>query len=321
MPGSKLSATRAPGLKGVQNMFDSSLCTMQYRLGSANRDWGVGSFEGVLLDGISVYRDEAIGFRHVTRERHHIDESPSDAFLLAMPFSAQISHRQHGQSGHCGPGSALLFPVSRPFSSSIRAESPDGHYLQCLTRVSGTLLRQKVPQIDSLGSVIFSVDAGAGRILKSLLLLAMEEADALSELQSRHLSQMLVDAIGSVVCECAANDTLPAAQGTSLERTYRKAVAYIDSNLSDAGLDVAQIAQQCRVSARYLHAAFAAAGMKVGAYLREARLQACRSALRNPALVQTSVTDIAMRWGFNDSAHFSRAYKARFGCPPSQDRC
>jgi AraC-like DNA-binding protein len=28
------------------------------------------------------------------------------------------------------------------------------------------------------------------------------------------------------------------------------------------------------------------------------------------------VTDIAFSWGFNDAAHFSRAFRARFGCSP-----
>jgi len=32
------------------------------------------------------------------------------------------------------------------------------------------------------------------------------------------------------------------------------------------------------------------------------------------------VTEIAFRWGFKDSAHFSRAFKREFGISPSEVR-
>src|ERR1700761_4411773 len=35
---------------------------------------------------------------------------------------------------------------------------------------------------------------------------------------------------------------------------------------------------------------------------------------------ETSITEIAYRWGFNDSAHFSRLFKASFGMSPTQYR-
>lgn len=321
MPGTELSATRAPGLMGVQQMFNTSLCEMQYQLGEAARHWSVASFGGITLDGISIYRDEAVGARHAIRNRSHIAAAPTDVFLLAMPFSAHICHTQNGQHGRCGPGHAILFPVSRPFSSSIQALSTDGRYTQCLSKVSGTLLRQRVPHVDALGSVIFPVHSGAGKILKSLLELAMEEGHTLSEAQSGNFSHMLVDAIANVLVGFDAGAPLaPVGARTALDRLRHKAIGFIDSHLGDPSLDVEQIAAHCQVSERYLHAAFAAANTKIGSHIREARLLACQSALRNPALARTAVTDIALHWGFNDPAHFSRAYKTRFGLPPSQDR-
>ena len=34
----------------------------------------------------------------------------------------------------------------------------------------------------------------------------------------------------------------------------------------------------------------------------------------------TYITEVAYRWGFNDSAHFSRLFKASFGMSPTQYR-
>ncbi len=52
--------------------------------------------------------------------------------------------------------------------------------------------------------------------------------------------------------------------------------------------------------------------------VRNARLRRCLEdlQLRNGG----SMTDIAFRWGFNDSAHFSRIFKRKFGVTPSEVR-
>ena len=54
--------------------------------------------------------------------------------------------------------------------------------------------------------------------------------------------------------------------------------------------------------------------------IQRRRLEACLRDLRHPAHAQRSVTDIALSWGFSNSAHFSRAFRAHVGCSPSEYR-
>jgi AraC-like DNA-binding protein len=42
--------------------------------------------------------------------------------------------------------------------------------------------------------------------------------------------------------------------------------------------------------------------------------------LADPAERDRSVSEIAYHWGFNDAAHFSRTFKARFGMSPRDAR-
>jgi AraC-like DNA-binding protein len=46
----------------------------------------------------------------------------------------------------------------------------------------------------------------------------------------------------------------------------------------------------------------------------------CRRDLADPALRHRPITDIAFAAGFNDLSHFSRAYRERYGCAPSDAR-
>jgi AraC-like DNA-binding protein len=48
----------------------------------------------------------------------------------------------------------------------------------------------------------------------------------------------------------------------------------------------------------------------------ERRLERCRDALGARRDGRGVVKDVAFQWGFNDTAHFSRVFKKRFGKTP-----
>ena len=89
----------------------------------------------------------------------------------------------------------------------------------------------------------------------------------------------------------------------------------IDSATRDALLALADAAG---VSARQLNRLFTdKLGRPTMRYYRELRLDKAQSLLRNSPL---SLTEIALATGFANSSHFSRAYTAQFGQPPSSYR-
>ncbi|WP_202919456.1 helix-turn-helix domain-containing protein [Saccharothrix deserti] len=57
-----------------------------------------------------------------------------------------------------------------------------------------------------------------------------------------------------------------------------------------------------------LQLAFADAGTAISGRIRDRRPKACYRELSQAGLTET-VTDVALRWGFNDVAHFSRTFK------------
>jgi AraC-like DNA-binding protein len=42
--------------------------------------------------------------------------------------------------------------------------------------------------------------------------------------------------------------------------------------------------------------------------------------LSSPLCARLSISQICFRWGFNDSAHFSRAFRNQFGLSPREHR-
>lgn len=102
-------------------------------------------------------------------------------------------------------------------------------------------------------------------------------------------------------------------------RTVRHAVDFIESHLGEP-MTVGDIAAAASVSERTLQQAFQGAfGMSPTAFLRERRLDRVRDELvdADPS-DDTSVTEVAMRWGLTHMGRFAAAYRRRFGETPSQ---
>ncbi|MEL6119670.1 MAG: GlxA family transcriptional regulator, partial [Pseudomonadota bacterium] len=83
-------------------------------------------------------------------------------------------------------------------------------------------------------------------------------------------------------------------------------------------LPLESLAKTAGISPRQLNRLFSEKlGRPTMRYYREVRLEKAQSLLRNSPL---SLTEIALATGFANSSHFSRAYAAQFGQPPSAHR-
>ena len=95
---------------------------------------------------------------------------------------------------------------------------------------------------------------------------------------------------------------------------------YVERNLRDPNLSIDGIAARFKCSKRNLHKVFQEEGDTLNRLLWSTRLDRCRVDLEDPMLRHRSITEIAFGWGFNSSAHFSRAFRARFGVTPRDIR-
>jgi AraC-like DNA-binding protein len=129
-----------------------------------------------------------------------------------------------------------------------------------------------------------------------------------------------MEAYFEILAGCLAR---PGAASTKLDQCVQlrpRLEHYIENHLEDNDLTPAVIAGSAGISVRHLHRIFAAKGCTVAEWIRERRLERCRGDLANPQLSDSSITDIALRWGFSDSAHFSHCFRKEFGVSPRDFR-
>jgi AraC-like DNA-binding protein len=91
--------------------------------------------------------------------------------------------------------------------------------------------------------------------------------------------------------------------------------AYIDAHLDDLELGPERIARAHFISTRYLHKLFEGEG--VSDRIRRRRLEMCR---RDLLATDEPIALIARRWALVNPAHFSRVFRAAYGCSPSELR-
>ena len=277
-------------------------------------------FGGVHLGAVDVFRHEGSGIHRGYRRLHHFRTDRVDDFLISLPLRGRTRLTQMGSEVQVEADEFIISSTAKPLGAISRSDN-NNTFQTYHVRVSGPLLRAQVPAIDSYCHQQIKIGSGAGTIMSSMFALAIHEGSALSASQSRSFGGMLVEAIANTTRDAPELMRLhPGSRQSSYARVREDAGHFIACNLSNPALDPLLIAAHCRVSVRYLHAAFAAASQTLGTHIRETRLEQCRAALQSPELRDRSVFEIALRWGFNDPAYFSRAYKSRFGSSPRDDR-
>lgn len=93
---------------------------------------------------------------------------------------------------------------------------------------------------------------------------------------------------------------------------------YIEQHLLDETVTLASIAHAHGVSTRTVNRVFNATGQTVSEVVRVRRLARARDELTKG---DQPISAIAHRWGFSDTSHFSRTFKAHYGSSPTDYRC
>jgi acetamidase/formamidase/AraC-like DNA-binding protein len=147
---------------------------------------------------------------------------------------------------------------------------------------------------------------------------AGDSLDGLSDAEWGATAQSLADLLFALTQQFAN----PVAEnGTATKAAIIDRICQtIERSLDDPDLTPARIAENEGISERYLQKLFEGANDNFSHYVRERRLQRAWADLGNPAEVHRTISEIAYRYGFADSAHFSRTFRHRFGVSPREFR-
>jgi AraC-like DNA-binding protein len=160
--------------------------------------------------------------------------------------------------------------------------------------------------------------SGIGAVLAAAMTQTARGIGSFRPADALRISTNLLDLLGTLLAhELELDHTDDVLAPHSHQRALLCQIhAYIQQHLHGPTLSPASIAAAHHISPRTLHALFQTQELTVAAWIRARRLDRCRHDLANPSLANRAVHTIAERWGFTNSAHFSRLFKAAFGLGP-----
>lgn len=236
-----------------------------------------------------------------------VRQFPKDATFASLLLEGDAFFYQAGECVPLVAGDVVVYDTDQPylfgFGSGMR---------QLLIDVPRALWMERCGRVD-LGRPLRIAGSGPGsaalvaRTLRTTLSRTVEDVATYSEGMSDQildLLQMMTTGRGTVV----STSRLMAAK------------MFVAEHLTDPSLCTEQVARAVGVTSRHLNRAFAAEGTTVSQYVHDRRLDGARADLTSPDMAEHRIADIASRWAFASQAHFTRAFRARFGCTPTQVR-
>ncbi|MBV9904617.1 MAG: helix-turn-helix domain-containing protein [Alphaproteobacteria bacterium] len=299
LPSERFGAWR----ESMRVFLDSSLSVHE------QADQFVGEVEGYLIDDILLTRGMA------SRQKYD-RAAPKIARDSLDHYMVQIFLGGHTQValGRRSVRSIDNHPIAFDLGDILDSYNSDFD-LVCVviprTRLAPLLLRP-----DSVQAQIPDTRTGAGALLAGYMRNLYLMAPSLTPPEAANAARALLELVASALNGAHPNDTAAHAANQAL---LLKAQRMVRENLASPALTPEAIALAVGMSRSALYELFQPVG-GVANYVREMRLRRCLGEIMSARHAHEQVSEIAYRWGFTNAAHFTRAFKTRFGRTPSDAR-
>jgi AraC-like DNA-binding protein len=160
----------------------------------------------------------------------------------------------------------------------------------------------------------FDTHEPGAALLRNVLTNLIEAAPALEPEQRTAALASVVQMLG--VPRLPGGESLASRNAERIAAT----LAFIDAELADPTLDAQRVANAQGLSRRRLDQILATLGTSLSAQIWARRLAQAASDLVDPRFGDRTVTQIAFGVGFEDAAHFTRAFKRKYEVTPREWR-
>lgn len=239
----------------------------------------------------------------------HTDISPM--FSVMLQVEGTTSARQGPRSCHLSQGDFCLIDSLERFEIEVTCERSRVIFLQ----VPRHSILSRQPGLERRTAQAFGSGEPGAVFLSNVLINLTQSAPFLDDAQRAASLAGIVQLL-----------SVPNLPGTALpadrnSRRIRAMLAFIDAEFSDSSLTASRVAEALGMCRRRLdQLLLQEVGTSLTAQIWTRRLAQAASDLLDSRLVAKTVTQIAFGAGFEDGAHFTRAFRRRYHCTPSEWR-
>jgi AraC-like DNA-binding protein len=250
----------------------------------------------------------------------HMALSPAadrgDTWLYLKLVTKGAMHIEQGGQARCiGPGELVLVESSHDYRQSFGGQTD-----LIALRFPSHALRERGLRHTLRGLITPDMSAADTRAICELVMsIAAQRGETSAALRFRQGDQLLE------LIDLLIEDPTALARARSGDATLFRARRFIAQNLRNPELTVPLIAAAVCVSEAHLSRLFRGEGQSVMRYVWDSRLALAADMLRRGGRGdkghdrgRVQISDIAYRCGFSTPAHFSRAFRDRYGVSPRE---
>ena len=255
-----------------------------------------------------------LSFHHVSANSHVIERStqtirkkPTDSLLMFFALYGDAFFYHPDGVRALGPGTAVLCDGDRPFLRGF-ARGLKEMVLVVPKPLFAEITDDATPYRTEPHVSTFGPSrpaAGFTTDIATLMSEALRETDSPRFLE---IENQVIDSLRGL---------FGGVSSASKESQFRQLSNLIERHMRNPKLSAGLLAAEMRVSERQLSRILATENYSLPGLLMERRLELAMRVLSSPRARDMSVGEIGSYCGFSSSAHFSRAFRAKYGFPPS----
>lgn len=242
------------------------------------------------------------------RQKQHYDGC-SPQILLCIPLTGATEFTQFGKHINCRQGQFMLEYSNEPYQFAYH------HNIDLWAiRIPESLLKARIRNPTRFCAMNFD-----GRVeLEKFFLDYLNAIESTIKVAPHAVGSLLGTQLTDLLTVVLEGDKrVLNSTGSSIKAAHLLRIEqYLRSNLKDAQISPLKVASACNISVRYLHLLLQETGMTFSKWVRENRLQLAYECL-NHEPHSHSISQLAYKLGFNDHAQFTRAFRKKFGCTPT----
>jgi len=247
-----------------------------------------------------------------SRELKHVRNDDSESYGFMSVLSGKLAISDKFGSRVCTAGNFYIIDHSQPTTMYN-----DFHVTGLVIRLPKKLLKANLPDVNDICGKLFKADVGSSRLALDYLNSISQQADLMSEQEFLFSCRQVTDLFS---LSLDGMTEVQSAETTVQNILLSRIKQYVRGEVTNPDLSTTLIAQKFGVTPRYIQMLFNKIDITGREYIRNCRLEYSRNLLQSPLQRSRSITEIAFAAGFSSSAHFSTAFKKRYGVTPSAAR-